>query len=105
MAPTTIAHAVARFVNNVSLDPTNHLHLLVSTHGDCYAPYQPSCLGESKDGGGTWNTLTAPEGWTEGGGVIIVKDKLWIWCGSTMKVTTDGGADLVERCPFWWRQL
>jgi len=85
-------HADYRFVNNVSLDPTDHQHLVVSTHGGCLAPYQPSCIAETKDGGQSWRVLTAPEGWNEGGGLILVKGGHWIWCGSTMMVTTDAGA-------------
>jgi hypothetical protein len=85
------AHADYRFVNNVSEDPTDHLHVVVSTHGGCSAPYAPSCIGETKDGGTTWKVLTAPEGWNEGGGLILVKGGLWIWCGSVMMVTSDGG--------------
>jgi len=85
-------HAEYRFVNNVSLDPTDHQHLVVSTHGGCLAPYQPSCIAETKDGGQSWRVLTAPEGWNEGGGLILVKGGHWIWCGSTMMVTTDAGA-------------
>jgi photosystem II stability/assembly factor-like uncharacterized protein len=85
------AHAAYRFVNNVSLDPADHLHVVVSTHGECSAPYAPSCIGETKDGGTTWKVLTAPEGWSEGGGLILVKGGLWIWCGSIMMVTPDGG--------------
>lgn len=84
-------HAAYRFVNNVSIDPTDHLHVVVSTHGECSAPYQPSCLAETKDGGKTWRVLSAPEGWFEGGGLIVVKGGLWIWCGSSMKVTKDAG--------------
>jgi hypothetical protein len=84
-------HADYRFVNNVSLDPTDHLHVVVSTHGACSEPYGPSCIAETKDGGSTWKLLSAPEGWVEGGGLILVKGGLWIWCGSTMMVTKDGG--------------
>jgi photosystem II stability/assembly factor-like uncharacterized protein len=84
-------HADYRFVNNVSLDPTDHLHLVVSTHGACKDPYGPSCIAETKDGGQSWKLLKAPEGWVEGGGLVLVKGGLWIWCGSTMMVTTDGG--------------
>ena len=86
------SHAEYRFVNNVSLDPTDHQHLVVSTHGGCAAPYQPSCIAETKDGGRSWRVLSAPEGWAEGGGLILVKGGHWIWCGSTMMVTTDAGA-------------
>jgi hypothetical protein len=35
--------------------------------------------------------VTAPEGWVEGGGLILVKGGLWVWCGSTMMVTPDSG--------------
>ena len=85
------SHAEYRFVNNVSMDPTDHQHLVVSTHGACTAPYAPSCIAETKDGGQSWRVLTAPEGWVEGGGLILVKGGHWIWCGSTMMVTTDAG--------------
>ena len=80
-----------RFVNNVSLDPTDHLHLVVSTHGGCKAPYDPSCIAETKDGGATWRTLKAPEAWAEGGGLVLVKGGLWVWCGSSMMVTSSAG--------------
>jgi photosystem II stability/assembly factor-like uncharacterized protein len=80
-----------RFVNNVSLDPKDHLHVVVSTHGACKPPYEPSCIAETKDGGESWRVLTAPEGWAEGGGLILVNGGHWIWCGANMLVTTDGG--------------
>jgi len=80
-----------RFVNNVSLDPTDHLHLIVSTHGGCKDPYAPSCIAETKDGGKTWRTLKAPEPWAEGGGIVLVKGGLWLWCGTNMLVTTNAG--------------
>ena len=85
------AHADYHFVNNVSLDPSDHLHVVVSTHGGCTAPYAPSCIGETTDGGKSWKVLTAPEGWAEGGGLVVVKAGLWIWCGTSMMVTTNGG--------------
>jgi photosystem II stability/assembly factor-like uncharacterized protein len=90
------AHADYRFVNNVSLDPTDHEHLVVSTHGACTAPYDPSCIGETTDGGSSWRVLKAPEGWVEGGGLIIVKGGLWIWCGTSMLVTPDAGQSWSE---------
>jgi photosystem II stability/assembly factor-like uncharacterized protein len=80
-----------RFVNNVSLDPSDHLHVLVSTHGGCKDPYGPTCIAETKDGGTSWELLSAPEPWAEGGGLILVKGGHWIWCGSSMMVTTNGG--------------
>jgi hypothetical protein len=81
-----------RFVNNVSLDPTDHLHVVVSTHGACKAPYDPNCIAETKDGGSSWKLLKAPEPWVEGGGLIIVEGGLWIWCGTSLMVSKDSGA-------------
>lgn len=81
-----------RFVNNVSLDASDHQHLLISTHGGCAAPYQPSCMAETHDGGDTWRVLTSPEGWYEGGGVVIVHGDTWVWCGEQLMVTEDAGA-------------
>jgi hypothetical protein len=78
-------------VNNVSIDPTDHLHVVVSTHGECTAPYHPSCIAETKDGGRTWKVLSAPERWSEGGGLVVVKGGQWVWCGLSMKVTKDAG--------------
>jgi hypothetical protein len=86
------AHAAYRFVNNVSMDPKDHLHLVVSTHGECSAPFAPSCLAETRDGGKTWSTKAGPEGWYEGGGLVIVEGAKWIWCGSELIVTEDAGA-------------
>jgi photosystem II stability/assembly factor-like uncharacterized protein len=85
-------HATDRFVNNVSMDPTDHLHVVVSTHGSCSAPYDPSCLAETKDGGKSWRVLRAPEAWVEGGGLVVVKGGQWIWCGSSLMLTKDAGA-------------
>lgn len=85
-------HADYRFVNNVSMDAADPQHLLVSTHGACTAPYGPSCLAETLDGGRTWRTLAGPEGWFEGGGIVIVGGGTWVWCGQTMMVTEDSGA-------------
>lgn len=86
------AVAEYRFVNNVSMDPADHRHLLVTTHGGCAEPYQPSCMAETLDGGESWRVLTSPEGWIEGGGVVIVEGDTWVWCGSILMVTEDAGA-------------
>lgn len=89
-------HADYRFVNNVSLDPTDHLHLVVSTHGTCSDPYGPSCIAETLDGASSWRVLSAPEGWVEGGGLILAKGDHWIWCGSSMMVTTYAGYPMIS---------
>jgi len=68
------------FVNNVSMDPTNHLHLATATHGTCAAPYAPNCDAETFDGGATWKLSVAPSSWPEGGGVFVLDAKTWLWC-------------------------
>lgn len=73
-------HAESNFANNVSMDPTNHLHLVVTTHGSCSAPYDPNCDAETFDGGETWTLSKAPSGWAEGGGVFVLDEKTWLWC-------------------------
>lgn len=87
-------HALNNFANNVSMDPTNHLHLVVTTHGSCSSPYDPNCDAETYDGGATWKLSKAPSGWGEGGGVYVLDDKTWFWCapfGGQWR-TEDGGA-------------
>jgi photosystem II stability/assembly factor-like uncharacterized protein len=87
-------HAGSNFVNNVSMDPSNHLHLVVATHGSCTAPYAPNCDAESFDGGTTWKLTIAPSGWAEGGGVYVLDQKTWLWNdpGKGIWRTEDNGA-------------
>lgn len=73
-------HAGYNFVNNVSMDPSDHLHLAVATHGTCTAPYAPNCDAETFDGGKTWQLSIAPSGWPEGGGLFVLDAKTWLWC-------------------------
>jgi hypothetical protein len=73
--------AVQNFVNNVSMDPNDHLHLVVMIHGSC-AGYDEDCEAESKDGGMTWNITSTPLGWGEGGGVLLLNATSWLWGGS-----------------------
>ena len=39
------------FFDSVTIDPTNHNHLVAGTHANCKAPYDPVCQAESTDGG------------------------------------------------------
>jgi photosystem II stability/assembly factor-like uncharacterized protein len=47
--------------NALSMDPTDRLHLVGSTHTGCMDPYAPNCLAETRDGGKTWRLIPAPE--------------------------------------------
>jgi photosystem II stability/assembly factor-like uncharacterized protein len=80
-----------RFVNNISMDPSDPLHLVFATHGACAAPYAPTCDGESFDGGATWKLSVAPSGWAEGGGVMVLDKTTWLWNSPTGTKTEPGG--------------
>jgi photosystem II stability/assembly factor-like uncharacterized protein len=79
-----------------SIDPTNHLHIVVGIHANCKAPYNPMCLAESTDGGGNWHIVNGPSefgGWIEDAAPVVV-NATTILIGSAFKplyVTQDGG--------------
>jgi photosystem II stability/assembly factor-like uncharacterized protein len=91
------------FTNNVSMDPTNHLHLLVMSHGACNAPYSVGCEAESNDGGNNWTLTAMPTSWGEGGGVQLLNATSWIWGGaegnSGTYLTTDHGGTWMPVAP------
>ena len=87
------------FVNNVSMDAANPLHLVIDSHGACAAPYLNGCIFESFDGGMTWpNVVQMPAMWGEKGGVQIINATTWIWgTGQQFNglwVTTNNGHDV-----------
>jgi len=51
---TPINLGTPTFVAGVRMDPTNHLHLLINFHDNYIGGHTPVCLGETKDGGKTW---------------------------------------------------
>lgn len=93
------------FVGRVAMDPTNHLHLLLSFHNNCTGGRAPVCFGETKDGGMTWNVLDFPtslaSAWGEGMYLLPIDAAHWIlefWdifytsdAGSTWTLVTPGG--------------
>jgi len=84
------------FIASVVMDPTDHLHLVVAPHGGCAAPYDPICVGETFDGGGTWRFAHLPgDGWAEQAGPYIISGGTWVY--STLFAgtwsTTDSGAN------------
>ncbi len=86
-------HANGRDITNVSMDDTDHEHLVVAARGGCSAPYAPNCMAETHDGGETWRTFAVHDpGWQDGSGIVIVKQNTWVWCGSKLLVTEDAGA-------------
>jgi photosystem II stability/assembly factor-like uncharacterized protein len=84
------------FASVLSMDPTDHLHLVVSFHANCMGAYAPSCQAESKDGGMTWRLMVGPNpagGW-EGAGPIVLNDTSWLYAlpSNGLFLTTDNGA-------------
>jgi hypothetical protein len=57
--------------NALSVDPTDHLHLVGGTHTGCMGKYAPNCLAETRDGGATWRLVPAPASGNEQCGVYI----------------------------------
>ena len=82
------------FVNAVSMEANNHLHLVVSEHGTCKG-YTTSCEAETTDGGVTWKLTATPLSWGEGGGLQLINATSWLWGGSEggtgTWLTTDNG--------------
>jgi photosystem II stability/assembly factor-like uncharacterized protein len=87
------------FVHMMSIDPTDHLHLLVTPHFACEPgsvnglPKTANCLLETKDAGKTWRILEGTPDAGEGTGHFIQDAKTWFWAASFggMYRTIDGG--------------
>jgi hypothetical protein len=92
------------FVGNVSMDPTNPLHLIAASHGGCSSPFTSGCIGETFDGGNTWpNIQQMPGGWAEKGGAEVLNATTWIWgtgdAQDGLWVTTNNGKNWTQALP------
>jgi len=70
------------FFQDIGIDPTQHLHVVVTIHDNCAHEFAPVCLLESFDGGGSWRALKGPpqlRGWAERAGVIVIGEKEFIF--------------------------
>jgi photosystem II stability/assembly factor-like uncharacterized protein len=67
------------FVHNVSMDPTNPQHLVVSPHFTCEGSHSMYCLLETQNGGADWNVIenAPPNG--EQAGVVVVDANTWFF--------------------------
>jgi hypothetical protein len=68
-------------ITGISMDPTDHTHLVVESHGNCASGH--ACAAESTDAGATWTLidLTAVGAWAESSTVAIVNRTTWLYCG------------------------
>jgi hypothetical protein len=68
------------FVEKISMDPTDHLHLTVSAHGACVVNgMMTGCLAETKDGGKTWSLTKSAQSWSEGDGQTMIDENTWFY--------------------------
>jgi hypothetical protein len=92
---TEVAKVAAyNFVTRVSMDPTNHLHLVVAFHSGCSGAYAPNCLAETTDGAATWKPIKLTGSGSEAAGIALVDSKRWLFggTGAGLWLTTDAGA-------------
>lgn len=100
-SPVTGVFIDGGFIGSIRMDPTNHLHLLVSPHHSCNAPYSQFCLLESFDGAATWTVVTtnidvanADGPWAD------LTDATHFYVGGTpsggLFLSTNGGTDWSE---------
>jgi hypothetical protein len=82
-------------ITGVSMDPTDHTHLVVESHqgtGTCDQA-TTTCLAESTDSGATWKLLTIPTGWAEDSSIVIVDRMTWMYptlFGGLWRTTDEG---------------
>jgi photosystem II stability/assembly factor-like uncharacterized protein len=84
------------FVEFIAMNPSDHLHLVVSTHAECFGNVAgPTCFAESFDGGDTWRMAKAdPRMGYEAVGHVVLNRDTWIGFAphGGIFLTTDRGA-------------
>jgi hypothetical protein len=75
-----VAKTVAyNFASIVSMDPTDHNHLVVGFHNGCSGAYAPGCLAESRDAGATWRLVRLPPAGAEAAGPMVIDADRWLY--------------------------
>jgi hypothetical protein len=86
------------FVENITIDPGDHLHLMVGTHANCKGAYGPGiCFAESFDAGASWKMLKAPAGlYYENAHLLVLDRDTWLWFQAFDGIwrTSDHGATM-----------
>ena len=90
-------------IGSVSMDPKNHLHLVVGTHANCTGEYAPACGAETTDGGETWTIFKTSfmTGWAEQTGPYVIDANTWVYAMlfGGLWLTTDRGASWKNVAP------
>jgi photosystem II stability/assembly factor-like uncharacterized protein len=91
-------HVQANFVGAIVMDPIDHRHLVVTSHGACSAPYgsgPSACQAETLDAGATWTIVPNPDalGFQENAGAYLLGPDNWIYADPATSTyrTTDHG--------------
>jgi hypothetical protein len=98
------------FVHLINMDPTDHLHLIVTPHFDCQGNHDKNCLLETFDAGKTWHVVEGTPGNEEASSMFIIDKKTWMWTkgwGGLWR-TEDAGASWKQvymgtTTPEWYR--
>jgi hypothetical protein len=82
------------FASIVSLDPTDHTHVVLSFHSGCSGAYAPNCLAESSDSGASWRLVKYQGAGGEGAGVMVLDRTTWLYGvpSAALWLTQDSGA-------------
>jgi hypothetical protein len=83
------------FTQEVSMDPTDHKHLVVSFHNNCKGVYAPTCMAETKDSGASWRLFKGPtKGWVENARPLVLGATSWLYMANQdgMYYTSNSGA-------------
>ncbi len=84
--PDLAAAFTYNFANVIAIDPTNHLHVLLTFHEPCLAPHNATCIAESMDGGGSWRLIDGNAAWQGNEGQVIfflANGTTWLWGSQT----------------------
>ncbi len=90
----TSAFYASGFITGVDIDPTDHTHLVIESHGNCASGHL--CAAESSDAGGTWKLIDMATvgAWSENSSIAMLDRKTWLYGGlfSGFYRTSDEGA-------------
>jgi hypothetical protein len=108
-AGSLIANAVpSRFLQDLSIDPTDHTHIVVTFHDNCSGQVGPNCMAETKDSGASWRIFKGPmSGWVEGAGPFVLGPTTFLHGApqNGLYYTSDSGAQWEQVGPSALRQL
>src|SRR5262249_28169365 len=83
------------FLQELSMDPTDHRHIVVSFHANCKGAYAPMCMAETKDSGASWRLFKGPtNGWGEDSRPLVLNSTTWLYATNLngLYYTADSGA-------------